>query len=1291
MNRHCRVAFALVLLFAAGHVTIAQPPGPESANLRGDSAQTRKRLTEADQKLTSGQAADAVDALQRILDDAADDLISLDGKQYRPARWIAHQMFARLPADALKGYQDRIDDPARKLLDAGKKTRDVAPLWQLLDRYFVSRPADEGSLLLGDLLFEHGEFRTAEGVWRRLLPDARADVTYPNSKTDPAAVRARLILAAIFEGEIDRAKAELAAFKSKHAGAKGTFAGKDAPYADTLQAFLDAPPKLRPTANAGNDWPTFGGSPDRSARVGVRLPSTWMARPTWETPIPPLERYPDAPQTPPARPPVSHPVIVNGQVFVTDGYRVFGFDLATGVQTHSVFLANQPPLHEREKDKPVPPDACPSLTAAGDRLYVRVGSPLVRAPDAAKFGRAEETLIVCIGPTADDKRKMQKLWQLKPPVGEGKPPTAWEGAPLVAGRRLWAAYARFEGGRVIHGIACYDPADATVAPKNPAWAADICDSPPPSGSEGRPRQELLTLAGRNIVFCSNTGAVIAVDAMTGRRAWGFRYPRARKTNAHFLWDPSPAVACDGRVFVAPADGERVYALDPETGEMLWESGPTEGANIIGVADGKVIVAVSGPVRGIRGLGVGSGSSFAPDGWVQHNLGGELSYGRGFVTDDVIVWPTRSGLRFLRPQDGYPLPSQPHLVTPHTSQGKQPFGNVVYADGVLVVVTPTELWFYVSDQKQFEGLDKQSSRDPVRAKFEALVDKAESSLAIGEAKAAREPLLAAASGDFPQALRAWAAARLLLLAPRVDDETKLPADLRAVLSAELRAQWVLPPDGIPSTLGMLLDRHLGKQAAPRFLPISSAVNELAVDVTPALSPDADIDHMLRLPAGSSPLQRIPGIEATPKRFFISTSDGLMTVPFADGEKTYHDAVDHFTHAAEIAGGFIAAGPSAVAVYSADRAPTWVFRVPTTDALPARAGEFRMYSDEALPVAELSAFRLVGAWLIARLGERHLIALDLKGRRVAWVLGSNGMPGFRPVGFPDAPRFGSEFFASGRLIVAQISDGRRCFIRTETGKVLDIPGLDQSTAKVWWPLAPAEVESNRLAVSDGPGLVRMLNLGTGRVKWTHQLEGDVGLAGEPAQVRAWGSAMVLAIRRNHGIELDRLDMADGKSAWRSLGPAFLDAMRVNLGNADADADRLYVPGGNTLSAFALKDGKPAWEAELPDTRGAGDWVVKAGPKCIIVYPEAAIPREPVANVLARMVRSFRSNPEPRRLPALAAGLYDAWVVRSVPVLLLDPETGKQLAKFDIPANGPAVTAWFERDLAVVATGDRVCWLK
>ncbi|MBX9581261.1 MAG: hypothetical protein K2X87_13210, partial [Gemmataceae bacterium] len=229
------LAIAAVLMTAVP--AAAQPPA-DGAALRGESPPTRKRLAEAEAKLAGGKPQDAADELQRLLDEAGDDLVSLDGRQFRPARWVAHQILAKLPPDTLKAYQARIDEPARKLLDAGKQGRDPRSLWQLLDRYFVSKPAADGLLLLGDLLFERGEFRTAELVWRRRLPDAGADVSHPTPPADLAPVRARVVLAAIFAGELDRARDELKAFAEKHPAAAGPFAGKTGPYADTLRGYL---------------------------------------------------------------------------------------------------------------------------------------------------------------------------------------------------------------------------------------------------------------------------------------------------------------------------------------------------------------------------------------------------------------------------------------------------------------------------------------------------------------------------------------------------------------------------------------------------------------------------------------------------------------------------------------------------------------------------------------------------------------------------------------------------------------------------------------------------------------------------------------------------------------------------------------------------------------------------------------------------------------------------------------------------------------------------------------------
>jgi hypothetical protein len=456
--------------------------------------------------------------------------------------------------------------------------------------------------------------------------------------------------------------------------------------------------------------------------------------------------------------------------------------------------------------------------------------------------------------------------------------------------------------------------------------------------------------------------------------------------------------------------------------------------------------------------------------------------------------------------------------------------------------------------------------------------------------------------------------------------------------------------------------------------------------PGLAANAEIDRTLKLPHAVAPLRPIAGAACPPKRLFATGPRVLLAIPLDQTAESEHTPADLFTHAADLRDGFVAAGPFAVAVYGQGREAVWVFRMPVTERLPDEAA-FRARGGCEPDRPHLSAFALAGPWLLAKIGERHLIALDLQAHRVAWILSATGRAGYEPTQFPGAAQFGLHIGVSGKFVVVQLSDGRRWFVKLDTGRPVALPALGEHTARVWWPHAPADVGAY-IALADGPGLVRLVQL-SGRVKWAYEVEPDSGLTGEPAQVRAWGDVVLIAVRRNTGVEIDRVNLADGKRVWSE--PVFADADCIDLFAADADADRAYIPAANKLLALTLSNGKTAWEADLPDARGTRGWVVRAGKSCVIAYPAEALPAEPTDAVWERLTRSFRTEPFVWRLPGLAATLYDAWVDRTVPVLLLDPETGKRLGRFDIPARGPSVTAWFDADRAVIATGDRVVWLK
>jgi hypothetical protein len=510
------------------------------------------------------------------------------------------------------------------------------------------------------------------------------------------------------------------------------------------------------------------------------------------------------------------------------------------------------------------------------------------------------------------------------------------------------------------------------------------------------------------------------------------------------------------------------------------------------------------------------------------------------------------------------------------------------------------------------------------------------------------------------------------------------EVQDALRPALLSEWLLPADGVPVTLDTLLQRHLGRAPTADSVPVCAGPARLT---PPALAADAEIARVLKLPPAVSTLCAIPGA-CPPKRLFAAGPRTVMAVPLDRGAETEHTATDLYTHASDLRNWFVAAGPYAVAVYGTVREPLWVFRVPTTDPLLSGAPTFRVGCECEPARPHLSSFVLAGPWMLARVGEHHLIALDLSAHRVAWVLNTSGRAGYEPVQFPSAVRFGPHVAVSGKFVVAQLSDGRRWFVNLTTGRPVMQPALGEHTARVFWRHAPTAADENRLLVADGPGLVRLLQLG-GRVRWAFEVDRTDGLTGEPVQTRLQGDFVLVAVRRNHGVELVRIGLADGKPVWSD--PAFADADRIDLASTDADTERVYVPAANKLLALVLSDGKTAWETDLPDARSARGWVVRAGKTCVIAYPAEAIPAERPGAVWERLVHSFAREPFLWRLPGLAATLYDTWVDRVVPVVLFDPETGQRLARFDVPARGPGVTAYFDADAAVIATGDRVVWLK
>ncbi len=318
-------------------------------------------------------------------------------------------------------------------------------------------------------------------------------------------------------------------------------------------------------------------------------------------------------------------------------------------------------------------------------------------PDAAPA----DSFLVCLGLSPDGHLTLR--WLVPAVVGEPKEAAFFEGSPLVHRGRLYVARTRLTPAGNISQIECLD---AETGARQ--WRQDIASATElTEPNDPRQRQHLLTLAGTNVVYCTHSGAVGAVDATTGKRAWAVRYsrrPYRRIDGQPVPRDLAPALYAAGRVFVAPADADRLYCLDAATGRTLWESKPIEVVQLLGVLKSKLIFTTGSFPRGIRGVDAATGTDIRQ--WMHPEGGhGELpSMGRGIFAGGLLYWPTSEGLRVLK-EDGQP--DTDHFVP----LNGVPSGNLAISNGSVVIATDRELLFYPSPARFLEQRKKAAAAEP----------------------------------------------------------------------------------------------------------------------------------------------------------------------------------------------------------------------------------------------------------------------------------------------------------------------------------------------------------------------------------------------------------------------------------------------------------------------------------------------------------------------------------------------------------------------------------------------------
>lgn len=231
------------------------------------------------------------------------------------------------------------------------------------------------------------------------------------------------------------------------------------------------------------------------------------------------------------------------------------------------------------------------------------------------------------------------LWKAHPPeVG-----WAFEGSPLVEGPNVYVAIRRSDIRPQAH-VACLDAETGHIRWRRFVVAAET----PARGALHETTHNLLTMDHQTIYYNSNLGAVAAISAAAGELKWVSLYPRDCKGDllhpaGHLSRDLNPCLLDRGRLYVAPSDSPRIFALDAATGHILWQTSTALDSvvHLLGTSDDHLIASGDRLYWiSLKPEDAGRISRVWPD------SNEKLGYGRGVISEDCIWWPTREKIYVL---------------------------------------------------------------------------------------------------------------------------------------------------------------------------------------------------------------------------------------------------------------------------------------------------------------------------------------------------------------------------------------------------------------------------------------------------------------------------------------------------------------------------------------------------------------------------------------------------------------------------------------------------------------------
>ena len=692
-----------------GPAAAQQPDKPEkdpveplnTTSIREDTEAVDRFLKIEERHAPRGEWSRIARFYQEQLDRNDQGLFGIDGERYLPLTVYCHQRVGKLPPEGLEAYRRRVDPEADRLFEQARSTGDVAPLMELIRRFFNATKGDDAMLLAGVLLMERGQYWEAARALRPLHPSLGAGVLfYPDTTLDLDGVRARLAYALAAQGE----RSELESLLGRWDPATHFGASTGAAFAKDL---VELAKGARATSTAApDDWPVVYGS---AAHANVAAsseqpvgPAAWLLPDTVKrTPFP---QY-IANNWKPSELPTSQCAVQGDRVYRVGSDGLIGVSLKGGNREWGAPIDDSVDLQNAQNmfGRYIPPDALrywrrrsdlagSSLSVAGKWLFsIQCTCP----PGLAKIRQAwgSQNILRAYDTTVDQPAlKDVPSWSGPGEQREEFKDVYWLATPVALDGRLFIP-AQVGGAYWVYGL----EQDSLKL----LWRTEICGGDAPSNPNNpfmigdRPGEGSAVAAGQGRVYwVSQNGVVACLDAKNGEKAWVARYWRnatepggptrpkaaAFQPPAQGPWWVTPPIVDTGRLVVAPRDSHMLLCFDAITGEVQWKSPQLTGIRgLAGVREGLVYL-IGDRLEAVslaEGKVMAEGAKF-PTG---------PACGRPVITASEILVPTDNALLAIDLATLAPL-RQVDLTAlfPPRSAGatpNPPLGNLLMSSGVLV--------------------------------------------------------------------------------------------------------------------------------------------------------------------------------------------------------------------------------------------------------------------------------------------------------------------------------------------------------------------------------------------------------------------------------------------------------------------------------------------------------------------------------------------------------------------------------------------------------------------------------